>query len=91
MIREFKVLRLVLNIENWNLEQAIEVAGKFHTEVGCWTAMSSMRIQEGYDYFYINLKSSDLKQISISRLMWKLVSKSGLSISNDVTLSQRTD
>jgi hypothetical protein len=38
MIREFKVLRLVLNIEDWNLEQAIEVAGKFHTEVDCWTA-----------------------------------------------------
>jgi hypothetical protein len=54
------VLRLVLSLEKRNLEQAIEVLGEFYTEVGCWTAVGAMRIQEGYDYFYSNLNSLDL-------------------------------
>jgi hypothetical protein len=56
----FQVLRLVLSLEKRNLEQAIEVLGEFYTEVGCWTAVGAMRIQEGYDYFYSNLNSLDL-------------------------------
>jgi hypothetical protein len=56
----FQVLRLVLSLEKRNLEQAIELLGEFYTEVGCWTAVGAIRIQEGYDYFYSNLNSLDL-------------------------------
>jgi hypothetical protein len=37
--------------------------------------VDSIRIQERYDYFYIDFRSSDLKQISILRLTCKLVAK----------------